>query len=50
MGDAALFIRVGEDVFDEPIDLERLAAYLATHGYLMVLGQGIWLRGSLGRH
>jgi len=35
--DAALFARVDEDVFDGPIVPERLAAYLADPGHLMVL-------------
>lgn len=35
--DAALFDRVAEEVFDEPIDPERLKAYLAQPGHPMVV-------------
>ena len=35
--DAAIFDRVAEDVFDEPVDPERLAAYLAAPGHLMLV-------------
>jgi aminoglycoside 6'-N-acetyltransferase I len=35
--DAALFARIAPDVFDEPVDADRLAAYLAEPGHLMVL-------------
>lgn len=35
--DAHLFGRVGEEVFDEPIDPARLAAYLADRNHLMVI-------------
>jgi ribosomal protein S18 acetylase RimI-like enzyme len=35
--DAALFGRVAEDVFDNPIDAAQLAAYLAAGGHLMVV-------------
>ena len=35
--DASLFERVADDVFDEPIDAERLAAYLAEPGHLMIV-------------
>ncbi|TCR59408.1 GNAT family N-acetyltransferase [Bosea sp. BK604] len=36
-GDAGLFGRVAEDVFDEPIHPERLKAYLAEPGHPMVV-------------
>jgi ribosomal protein S18 acetylase RimI-like enzyme len=36
-GDEAVFDRIAPDVFDEPIDPERLHAYLRTSGHLMVL-------------
>jgi aminoglycoside 6'-N-acetyltransferase I len=36
-GDAAAFETIAPDVFDEPVDPERLAAYLAESGNLMVL-------------
>jgi len=35
--DARLLDRIAADVFDEPIDPARLAAYLAEPGHLMVL-------------
>ena len=35
--DAPLFGRVAEDVFDEPVDPNRLAAYLAEPGHLMLV-------------
>ena len=35
--DASLFDRVADDVFDEPIDAERLADYLAEPGHLMLV-------------
>jgi ribosomal protein S18 acetylase RimI-like enzyme len=35
--DAGLFDRVADDVFDEPIDAKRLAAYLAEPGHLMLV-------------
>jgi aminoglycoside 6'-N-acetyltransferase I len=35
--DAALFDRVADDVFDEPVDAGRLAAYLAEPGHLMLV-------------
>ena len=35
--DAHRFERVGEEVFDEPIDPARLAAYLADRNHLMVI-------------
>lgn len=36
-GDDELFDRVAADVFDEPVDPQRLAAYLAEPGYLMLV-------------
>ena len=36
-GDEAVFDRIAPDVFDEPIDSERLRAYLRTPEHLMVL-------------
>jgi aminoglycoside 6'-N-acetyltransferase I len=36
-GDAAVLARVGEDVFDEPIDPERVTAYLAEPGHIMLV-------------
>ncbi|WP_043235967.1 GNAT family N-acetyltransferase [Bosea sp. LC85] len=36
--DMALFDRVDEDVFDEPVDPARLRAYLASPGHLMLVG------------
>jgi ribosomal protein S18 acetylase RimI-like enzyme len=36
-GDEAAFQRVADDVFDEPIHAERLAAYLREPGHIMVL-------------
>ncbi|MGL4288305.1 MAG: GNAT family N-acetyltransferase [Phreatobacter sp.] len=36
-GDAALFERVAEEVFDEPVDSGRLAAYLAEPGHHMIV-------------
>ena len=36
-GDEALFDRVAVDVFDEPIDAQRLAAYLAEPGHHMLV-------------
>ena len=35
--DVATFANLAPDVFDEPINAERLAAYLATPGHLMLL-------------
>ena len=35
--DAAAFDKIAPDVFDEPFSVERLAAYLATPGHLMLL-------------
>ena len=53
--EAGLLDRVAEDVFDEAIELERLTAYLAQPGHLMVLavsgGQVIGqARGMVHRH
>lgn len=36
-GDTPLLSHVGPDVFDEPVDPARLAAYLRTEGHIMVL-------------
>lgn len=36
-GDARLFDRVADGVFDEPIDPERLIAWLGAGGHLMVV-------------
>ena len=36
-GDEAMFQSVAPDVFDEPVVVERLHAYLRTPGHLMVL-------------
>ena len=36
-GDDELFDRVAADVFDEPVDPQRLAAYLAEPGHLMLV-------------
>ena len=36
-GDGALFERIAEGVFDEPIDPARLAAYLAEPGHHMIV-------------
>ena len=35
--DAALFGHVADDVFDEPVDPRRLAAYLAEPNHLMIV-------------
>lgn len=35
--DVALFDRVADEVFDEPVDPKRLAAYLAEPGHLMLV-------------
>lgn len=37
VGDAAVLARVAEDVFDEPINPERVAAYLAEPGHIMLV-------------
>ncbi|MBN9216952.1 MAG: GNAT family N-acetyltransferase [Mesorhizobium sp.] len=36
-GDDALVMRIAEDVFDEPVRPDRLAAYLASPGHFMVV-------------
>jgi ribosomal protein S18 acetylase RimI-like enzyme len=36
-GDAAVFDRVADDVFDEPVDPRRLAAYLAEPNHHMIV-------------
>src|SRR5215510_8952029 len=36
-GDEALFDRVADDVFDVAVDRQRLAAYLASPGHLMLV-------------
>src|SRR6476620_10348854 len=36
-GDAGLFDRVADDVFDAAIDYRRLLAYLAEPGHLMIV-------------
>jgi aminoglycoside 6'-N-acetyltransferase I len=36
-GDAALLADIAPDVFDEPVDSKRLAAYLSAPGHLMIL-------------
>lgn len=36
-GDEAIFDRIAPDVFDEPIDPERMRAYLRALGHLMLL-------------
>ena len=35
--DAAVLDRVADDVFDEPVDSKRLAAYLAEPGHFMIV-------------
>ena len=35
--DAALLERVADEVFDEPVDPARVAAYLATRGHFMLV-------------
>jgi aminoglycoside 6'-N-acetyltransferase I len=35
--DASLFERVAEEVFDEPVDPDRLAAYLADPGHILLV-------------
>jgi ribosomal protein S18 acetylase RimI-like enzyme len=35
--DASLFERVADEVFDEPVDPKRLAAYLAEPGHFMLV-------------
>jgi ribosomal protein S18 acetylase RimI-like enzyme len=34
---ASIFDRVAEEVFDEPVDVKRLTAYLAEPGHLMLV-------------
>lgn len=36
-GDDALVMHVAEDVFDEPVRPDRLAAYLASPGHIMIV-------------
>ncbi|TKT82824.1 GNAT family N-acetyltransferase [Aquamicrobium sp. LC103] len=36
-GDEALFARIAEGVFDEPVDAARLKAYLAEPGHFMLV-------------
>lgn len=36
-GDDAFLERIAEEVFDEPVDPARLAAYLAAPGHLMIV-------------
>ncbi|MDX8531843.1 GNAT family N-acetyltransferase [Mesorhizobium sp. VK25A] len=36
-GDDALVMRVADDVFDEPVRPDRLAAYLASPGHFMIV-------------
>ena len=36
-GDDALVKRIAEDVFDEPVRPDRLAAYLASPGHMMIV-------------
>ena len=36
-GDDALVMKVAEDVFDEPVRPDRLAAYLAEPGHFMIV-------------
>jgi aminoglycoside 6'-N-acetyltransferase I len=35
--DAGVFERVADEVFDEPVDVQRLAAYLAEPGHIMLV-------------
>lgn len=35
--DDAILMRIAEDVFDEPVRADRLAAYLAAPGHLMIV-------------
>lgn len=37
LDDAAILQRVAVDVFDEPVNAKRLAAYLAEPGHLMIV-------------
>jgi len=36
-GDAALFDKIAEDVFDEAVDSEKIAAYLAEFGHHLIV-------------
>ncbi|MBA1145294.1 GNAT family N-acetyltransferase [Mesorhizobium neociceri] len=36
-GDDALVKRIAEDVFDEPVRTDRLSAYLASSGHMMIV-------------
>ncbi|MEI9429976.1 GNAT family N-acetyltransferase [Mesorhizobium sp. Cs1299R1N3] len=36
-GDDTLVMRVADDVFDEPVRLDRLASYLAQSGHFMIV-------------
>ncbi|ESW90969.1 GNAT family N-acetyltransferase [Mesorhizobium sp. M0761] len=36
-GDDALVKRIAEDVFDEPVRADRLSAYLASSGHMMIV-------------
>jgi len=36
-GDDALVKRIAEDVFDEPVRADRLSAYLASPGHMMIV-------------
>lgn len=54
-GDAALFERIADDVFDEAVDPARLAAYLAAPGHVMLvaLQEGVvvaQLAAAIHRH
>ena len=47
--DAPLFARIAPDVFDEPVDAVRLAAYLGTPGHkMMVALDGNTIVGQCG--
>lgn len=37
MGDDAVVMRIADDVFDEPVRSDRLAAYLSQSGHFMVV-------------
>lgn len=37
LGDDALVKRIAEDVFDEPVRPDRLSAYLASPGHMMIV-------------
>ncbi len=51
-GDAAVLDRVAEDVFDEPINPPRLAAYLAEPGHhmLVAIADGVVVGQVARRH